>query len=83
MGLRKEMACLFLLLLMLLKLGNSPCFADGYGRFSRSKGGSGSDLSPLKTHNGLKGKGNKHEDDDIFGGDKRRVYTGPNPLHNR
>ncbi|KAG7962131.1 hypothetical protein I3843_09G050000 [Carya illinoinensis] len=83
MGLRTKLACLSLLLLMLLQF-EAPCFADGAGRFYRSfKGGSGSEHNSVKPH-GTGFRGNADKDaDEIFGADKRKVYTGPNPLHNR
>lgn len=85
MGLRTELACLSLLLLMLLQL-ETPCLAGGSGRFSSLKGGSGSgsgsEINPVKPHGAYKGNADK-DADEIYGADKRKVYTGPNPLHNR
>lgn len=81
MGLRTELACLSLLLLMLLQF-ETPCFAAGIGRFSRFKVGSSSELNPVKPHGGFKGNADK-DSEGIFGAEKRKVYTGPNPLHNR
>jgi hypothetical protein len=77
---------LSLLLLILLQL-EAPCFADGSRRFTRFKGGSsGSELNPGPgselNHGGFKGNAGK-DGDEIFGAEKRKVYTGPNPLHNR
>lgn len=72
---------------MLLQL-ESPCFAEGYGRFSRFKVGSGSgsgsasELRPAKSRGVFKANPGK-DGDDVFSAEKRRVYTGPNPLHNR
>ncbi|KAJ6921419.1 hypothetical protein NC652_015353 [Populus alba x Populus x berolinensis] len=87
--LRRELACLSLLLLLLLlimSLLETPCYAVGYGKFSSVKGGSRSELrnNPAMS-NGVGGhKRNANKDgNEIFGGDKRKVYTGPNPLHNR
>ncbi|KAL6988048.1 hypothetical protein U1Q18_013795 [Sarracenia purpurea var. burkii] len=88
MSMRKELACLSLLLLILIEL-LTPCFGDGNNKeFSRFKGGVGSDQR--NSQKGFKGNsGNKKhsngdgDDDDVFGGEKRKVYTGPNPLHNR
>lgn len=81
MGLKTELACLSLLLLMLLQF-ETACFAEGYEKFGRFKGGSGSVLGPVKAQSGFKGNADKH-DDEVFGVEKRKVYTGPNPLHNR
>ncbi|KAK3218102.1 hypothetical protein Dsin_012072 [Dipteronia sinensis] len=92
---RSELACLYLLLLlMLLQLETSCCthhdhdnhIHGGYSRFNRFNGGSGSHQLPAASSYGaFKGNNvdNKNGDDEIFGADKRKVYTGPNPLHNR
>lgn len=88
--LRREPACLslhlLLLLLVIMSLLETPCYAVGYGKFSSVKGGSRSELrnNPAMS-NGVGGhKRNANKDgNEIFGGDKRKVYTGPNPLHNR
>ena len=83
MGVRKELACLSLLLLLMLLQLQSSCFAEGYGRFSGFKVGSGSG-SELKPSGAFKGNPDKDKDgDEVFAAEKRRVYTGPNPLHNR
>lgn len=60
---------------MLLQLQTSQCYAaDHHGnpKFSRFKAWSGSHMNP-DNKNG----------DESFGAEKRKVYTGPNPLHNR
>ncbi|XP_052173701.1 uncharacterized protein LOC127789011 [Diospyros lotus] len=86
MMMRKELACLSLILLMLIELElSSPCFAEGY--YNRFKGGTGgggggSSAASPKPQKGFK-RSNGDQDDDLFGADKRKVYTGPNPLHNR
>nr|DAD42891.1 TPA_asm: hypothetical protein HUJ06_001121 [Nelumbo nucifera] len=82
MGLRKEVACLFLLLLMLLQL-ETPCSADGYGRFGRFRGGSASKLSAFQSKGIPERREGDKDGDEVFGVDKRKIYTGPNPLHNR
>ena len=83
MGLRiSQLTCLSLLLLLLLLQLKAPCFADGSGRFSRFKGGYGAELKPVKPHGGFKANAGK-DADEIFGADKRKINTGPNPLHNR
>lgn len=92
MGPRKQIACtLFLLLLFVLVL-KSPSFADGYGRFNKFSTGSESNQVKqhkvnhefLSPHSNNNQNNNAEEDgDEIFGVDKRKVHTGPNPLHNR
>ncbi|KAL8489289.1 hypothetical protein ACS0TY_024781 [Phlomoides rotata] len=75
MGIGRELCLLLLLIFLLLE---NPCFADGSSRLTSGKKGSVSTSS----HN----KGSAEEGkngNEVFGGEKRRVYTGPNPLHNR
>ncbi|KAJ8635430.1 hypothetical protein MRB53_009697 [Persea americana] len=67
MGLRKEIAFWFVLL-MLVQLKTS-CFADGYKRFERLRGGSISDTNPVKSKS-LFGGG-----DGVFDAEKRKVHT--------
>ncbi|RDX83280.1 hypothetical protein CR513_35819, partial [Mucuna pruriens] len=63
---------LFLLLLVLLLLSTTPCHAAARkARFDRFKGASSHEFKPFKFH----GAGNK-EGDQVFGADKRKVYTG-------
>ena len=87
MGLRKkqQLACLSLLLMIILIFKN-PAFAVGYGRFN--KFGTGFSSSEVN-HGKQKQKqvyksGNVEENGgNFFGDDKRKIHTGPNPLHNR
>ncbi|ESW34062.1 hypothetical protein PHAVU_001G120900 [Phaseolus vulgaris] len=77
---------LFLLLLLLLLLSTTPCHAAaGKARFERFKGGSSaSQFKPFNFRGAdLQGNSAHKEGDQVFGADKRKVYTGPNPLHNR
>ncbi|KAE8037302.1 hypothetical protein FH972_009902 [Carpinus fangiana] len=79
--LRKEFACFSILLLLLLLLQTSSS-ADGSARYGTFKTGS------VKSNGGFGGGDHKDEDGHdhdpaVFGDDKRKVYTGPNPLHNR
>ncbi|KAK9273003.1 hypothetical protein L1049_017810 [Liquidambar formosana] len=83
MGLRKEFACfsLLLLLLMLLLLKTSS-FSDGSARFGTFKTGYGSELSPVESNGGSRGNGDE-DGDAVLVDEKRKIHTGPNPLHNR
>lgn len=78
--LRKEFACFSILLLLLLLLQTSSS-ADGSARYGAFKTGS------VKSNGSFGGGDHKdedgHHDQAVFGDDKRKVYTGPNPLHNR
>ncbi|CAJ1915635.1 unnamed protein product [Sphenostylis stenocarpa] len=78
---------LFLLLLLFLILSTTPCQAAARkARFERFKGGgsSASEFKPFNFHGAaLQGNSAHKEGDQVFGADKRKVYTGPNPLHNR
>ncbi|KAL6997680.1 hypothetical protein U1Q18_007806 [Sarracenia purpurea var. burkii] len=86
---KKHLACLSLLVMMMVEMETSPpCFADGCTKLSRFKGGrSGSEMNSLKPNKGFNGHackdGDDDDDDDAFGAEKRKVYTGSNPLHNR
>ncbi|KAG6743685.1 hypothetical protein POTOM_052386 [Populus tomentosa] len=66
--LRRELACLYLLLLLIMSPLETPCYAVGYRKFSSFKGGSSSELknNPAKSSNigGL--KGNADKDDFLF-----------------
>ncbi|KAG5043239.1 hypothetical protein AAZX31_03G109800 [Glycine max] len=91
---QQKMSCVILfllLLLLLLLLSTTPCHAAARkARFDTLKGGSSSDdefkFKPSNNFHGtgLQGNTNAQKDgDQVFGADKRKVYTGPNPLHNR
>ena len=88
MGSRRREVVWLLLVLMLLVLENQCC-ADGSRRFiqANKKGlpsSSTTTLNPARIdRNYYKGGVVSDKDDGVFGGEKRRVYTGPNPLHNR
>lgn len=85
---RTELACLSLLLVMMMLIEleiTAPCFADssnGYNKFSRFKGRS-HHTNSLKTHQDFKELNGDTNGGDVFGAEKRKVSTGPNPLHNR
>ncbi|KAL1124840.1 hypothetical protein V6Z11_A13G001800, partial [Gossypium hirsutum] len=77
MCLRTRLACLSLLLLLLLLLQfETPCYAGGVHRF-KAGGSNGEQKSPKF----IKSQGKNG--DGIFAAQQRKVYTGPNPLHNK
>ncbi|KAJ7976580.1 Clavata3/ESR (CLE) protein [Quillaja saponaria] len=90
-----KMGLLFLFLLLLLRLLElqTPCYAAagtiGKGRVDKLRGGTSvgnsEQLKPVKSQTNIGPKDNADNDhgDKIFGAEKRKVYTGPNPLHNR
>ncbi|GKU93479.1 hypothetical protein SLEP1_g7071 [Rubroshorea leprosula] len=90
MGLRKKVACFSLLLLVLLLLIEaSESAARGssarHGSFKTGNSAASHEFSPIES-NGVKGfeRDHKGEDGDaVFGDEKRKIHTGPNPLHNR
>lgn len=74
---------LSLLLLTLLQLRTTPCNAAEKARFDRFKAGSTSEFKHFQSRAGFKGKNADKDGKESFGEEKRKVYTGPNPLHNR
>lgn len=90
MGLRKEFACfsILLLLLLLLQTTSKSSAANGSARYGAFKTGSASKLADDVKSNGSFGGGDRKDEDGdhdhaVFGDEKRKVHTGPNPLHNR
>ncbi|KAJ0042720.1 hypothetical protein Pint_18506 [Pistacia integerrima] len=67
---------------MLLLQLETPCYAEGFAKFSRFKAGPGNSHSQHTSVRGFKAHPVK-KGDEVFGAEKRKVYTGPNPLHNR
>lgn len=85
MSLKTELACLSLLVLILLQL-ETPSLAAGNEKSNRVKAAptTTSEINPAKPQvGGFKRSAEKDGNDEIFGADKRTIYTGPNPLHNR
>lgn len=72
----------FRLLCFLLLLLHHHCFADGNGE-NLSRGEEGNSVITHSNAVKIHRNGIAEEDETIFGAEKRRVYTGPNPLHNR
>ena len=88
MGLRKKFSCFYLLLLLLLLLlfqleSSTSTLDHGSGRHGSFKPvpASSQQFRPVQSHGGF--EAGNHDDDEVFGDEKRKVHTGPNPLHNR
>lgn len=89
---RKELACFSLLLLVLFLLETSTASADNHvsatftTTFKANAGpASKVGVDHVESINGGIGRDKiDHEDagDAVFGDEKRKVFTGPNPLHN-
>lgn len=91
MGLKKDQklaACFSLLLITMLlhlQITISPCCCVHASNQNIHKSSSYK-AAPATSHNKIKGSGflgKVDGEDEIFGSDKRKVNTGPNPLHNR
>lgn len=80
----RELALFSLLLLVVLQMEAKSCYAAEKAKISSFKldasSSSSSSSTVMNGHKGFKGNADSEE---IFGADKRKVYTGPNPLHNR
>lgn len=69
------------------------CFLFSYNDRSVSAASSQQFRPTVQPHGGFEAAGNHvhkakdgdggDDDDEVFGDEKRKVYTGPNPLHNR
>lgn len=75
-------------MMMILMFANSSTSDDGFAKFGSSKKGSASEynISPVESNTaGLIVGENKDGDnsDSSLVDEKRRIHTGPNPLHNR
>ncbi|KAJ6895976.1 hypothetical protein NC651_022262 [Populus alba x Populus x berolinensis] len=85
MGLRKDqLACLALLflILLLLETSSAPDRSARHGSF-KTTGSTAQLTGPVKSHGGGLRGDRDEEGDATLGDEKRKVYTGPNPLHNR
>ncbi|KAF5737628.1 hypothetical protein HS088_TW13G00515 [Tripterygium wilfordii] len=84
------------MLMMVMQLENTTSYGFGHQekkirRLSKGITGTGSSNSDHyklpRVHSvkskGGEGRGGGGGDDEIFGAEKRKIHTGPNPLHNR
>lgn len=76
----KKLICFYLLLLLYFQSSSSSsssCSSFVVSAFSQQ-------LMPVESHGGFEANDNDDGDEgEDFGDEKRKVYTGPNPLHNR
>lgn len=74
----RELSCFFCFLLLILAQWEiNLCYAK------RDQNAPFSAMNSVKIHKGSKGNAMKKDGNEIFGAEMRKVYTGPNPLHNR
>ena len=96
MGLSKKFTCFYLLLLLLLLLlfqleSSTSTHDHGSARHGSFKpvSASSQQFRPVQSHGGFEPGSHAHKvkdgdyDDEVFGDEKRKVHTGPNPLHNK
>ncbi|KAI4305900.1 hypothetical protein L6164_029231 [Bauhinia variegata] len=77
------LAC-FSLLLLVLFLFKTSSAADGSAKFQSFKSGSMSNFSSAGAKQGFRPyQGKDGTSDEVLNDEKRKIYTGPNPLHNR
>lgn len=74
---------LLLLVLFLFQCQSSSTTAHGSVKFQNFETGSMSKLGPTQGKEGLRQNTGEGGNEDVFGDEKRKIYTGPNPLHNR
>ncbi|KAH1108906.1 hypothetical protein J1N35_012674 [Gossypium stocksii] len=75
----KKLICFYLLLLLYFQSSSfSSCSSFVVSAFSQQ-------LMPVESHGGFEANDDDDHGDEgeDFGDEKRKVYTGPNPLHNR
>ncbi|RWV90308.1 hypothetical protein BHE74_00015616 [Ensete ventricosum] len=69
---------------MLLPLVTCGSYADRFGRFGRMRDGFGfANSGPVQHSQSVGEEGRQNEAGGALGDEKRMVFTGPNPLHNR
>ncbi|XWS73630.1 hypothetical protein CRYUN_Cryun02cG0145100 [Craigia yunnanensis] len=94
MGLSKKFSCFYVLLLLLLLLfqleSSTSTHDHGSARHGSFKpvSASSQQFMPVQSHGSFEAGNHEHHkvkdgDDEVFGNEKRKVHTGPNPLHNR
>ncbi|KAL2322356.1 hypothetical protein Fmac_026735 [Flemingia macrophylla] len=78
-----SLACFSLLMLFLLLLHNFSTSANGSPKFQNLESGSVSKTSSIHAKQGFRQNSGEGGSEAVLGDEKRKIYTGPNPLHNR
>jgi len=77
------LACFFLLMLLLLLLQSFSSATEESGKFQHFKTGYMSKFNSVQDKQGFRQNSGEGGSEAILGDEKRKIYTGPNPLHNR
>ena len=73
----------FSILLLVLFLFQSSLTGDESAELQSFQTGSLSKLSPIQAKGGVRRNKGEGRSEAVLGDEKRKIYTGPNPLHNR
>ncbi|KAK7333902.1 hypothetical protein VNO80_30683 [Phaseolus coccineus] len=77
------LACFSLLMLVLLLLQSFSTASNESGKFQNFKSGYMSKFNSIQDKQGLRQNSAEGGNGAILGDEKRKIYTGPNTLHNR
>ncbi|BAT88926.1 hypothetical protein LR48_Vigan272s005300 [Vigna angularis] len=77
------LACFFLFMLVLLLLQSLSTATKESGKFQNFKSGYMSKSNSIEDKHGFRQNSGEGASEAILGDEKRKIYTGPNPLHNR
>ncbi|AET00169.1 Clavata3/ESR (CLE) gene family member MtCLE21 [Medicago truncatula] len=76
--------CFLWFLLLVLFLFNTSFSAQEYAKSQNFRTKSMSKFSPnFQAKGGSRQNSGEEGNEDVLGDEKRKIYTGPNPLHNR
>lgn len=78
-----SLACFFWLLLLVLFLFQISFAADEYSKSQSFRTGSATNLNPFQAKGSSKENSGEDDSEAVLGDEKRKINTGPNPLHNR
>ncbi|CAJ1964561.1 unnamed protein product [Sphenostylis stenocarpa] len=77
------LACFTLLMLVLLLLQSFSTATNESGNFQNFESGFMSKSNSVQAKHGFRQTSGEGGSETIVGEEKRKIYTGPNPLHNR